>query len=100
MAELRSLVGAPGFSESEAFAQTLTALTDAFLEAFRTRVFSLVARAYASVPIQLAQTYLGLPQEQVLSSMTLLLLFITTPLLTSLQLRRRITGHTIRQRRF
>ncbi|KZV65423.1 hypothetical protein PENSPDRAFT_614109 [Peniophora sp. CONT] len=65
--ELRALVSAPEFSESVVFSQTLTALTDAFLEAFRTRVFALVARAYTSIPVQLAQTYLGLPQEQVLS---------------------------------
>ncbi|VDB82710.1 unnamed protein product [Peniophora sp. CBMAI 1063] len=65
-AELRSLVTSPDFSESVAFGQTLITLTDAFLEAFRERVFTLVARAYTSVPVQLAQAYLGWPQEQVL----------------------------------
>ena len=67
--ELRNLVTTPGFSEAEAFSLTLASLTDAFLEAFRTRVFALVARAYTSIPVRLVETYLGLPQNKVLSGM-------------------------------
>ena len=95
--ELRSLVTAPDFSESVAFSQTLATLTGAFLEAFRTRVVALVARAYTTVPVQLAQTYLGLPQEQVLSSMCTLYILGLPHLLTFIQSLRLITGDTIRR---
>ncbi|KAI0273464.1 COP9 signalosome [Gloeopeniophorella convolvens] len=45
----------------------IAGLVKAFLEAFRQRTFALVSRAYTSIPLPLAQTYFGLPNEQFLS---------------------------------
>ncbi|KAJ7074097.1 hypothetical protein C8F01DRAFT_8182 [Mycena amicta] len=42
-------------------------MLNAFLDAFRTRTFHLLQKAYTSLPLPLAQTYLGLSAEEVLT---------------------------------
>ncbi|KAF7295528.1 CSN8-PSD8-EIF3K domain-containing protein [Mycena indigotica] len=43
-------------------------MLNAFLESFRTRTFNLLKKAYTSLPVSLAQVYLGLGAEEVLSA--------------------------------
>ncbi|TFY78670.1 hypothetical protein EWM64_g5343 [Hericium alpestre] len=50
------------------FASVLAGLTTAFVDAFRRRTLALVSRAYTSIPLELAQAYLGLPKDQLLSA--------------------------------
>lgn len=46
-------------SEHPEFASVIEKLVNAFLEAFRQRVFALLGKAYTSISASLAQTYLG-----------------------------------------
>jgi hypothetical protein len=46
------------------------------LEGFRTRTFKTLTKAYTSLPIQLAEIYLGLPQEQIIAGKVELRLLI------------------------
>lgn len=41
-----------------------------FLETFRARTFQLLSQAYTSLPVALAQTYIGLPVDQLLAGMS------------------------------
>ncbi|PIL24274.1 hypothetical protein GSI_14027 [Ganoderma sinense ZZ0214-1] len=63
---LRDMVSQPDFPDAE-LGQLLVGLIDAFVEAFRKKTFALLARAYTSLPLALAQTYLGLTAEEVVN---------------------------------
>ncbi|KAJ7217136.1 COP9 signalosome [Mycena pura] len=64
---LLELVRKPDFPDASLGA-LLSLMVGIFLEAFRDRTFNLLQKAYASLPLPLAQTYLGLPAEDVLSA--------------------------------
>jgi len=49
------------------FSPMLAKLVEAFLDAFRRKTFALLSRAYTSIPLSLAQIYLGFSEEQLLS---------------------------------
>ncbi|KAF8623537.1 hypothetical protein AX15_006313 [Amanita polypyramis BW_CC] len=59
------------FSQAEFFdkdlASVLTHLVVVFIDVFRRRIFLLLLKAYTSVPLSLAELYLGLNEEQVLA---------------------------------
>jgi COP9 signalosome complex subunit 8 len=44
-----------------------TSLVTAFIESFRQRTISLLSKAYSTIPFAIAQAYLGLPTEELLS---------------------------------
>lgn len=49
-----------------AFGPLLAKLVETFVDAFRMKTFTLLSRAYTTIPLPLAQTYLGCSPEQVL----------------------------------
>ncbi|KAI0807692.1 hypothetical protein C8Q74DRAFT_1228685 [Fomes fomentarius] len=63
---LRQFVSEPNFP-NEIFGQLLAGLVTAFVEAFSKKTFNLLSRAYTSIPLPLAQVYLGLAAEQVVN---------------------------------
>ncbi|KAJ7024310.1 hypothetical protein C8F04DRAFT_1132072 [Mycena alexandri] len=63
---LQQLVGQADFLDA-ALGAVLGTMLGAFLNSFRERTFKLLQKAYTSLPLALAQTYLGLPAEEVLS---------------------------------
>ncbi|KAJ7481183.1 hypothetical protein B0H11DRAFT_2024585 [Mycena galericulata] len=64
---LVELVGQPDFFNTSLGA-LLGVMTATFLDEFRLRTFNLLLKAYTSLPLSLAQTYLGLPAEEVLTA--------------------------------
>ncbi|KAF8077777.1 hypothetical protein FPV67DRAFT_1684613 [Lyophyllum atratum] len=63
---LFDLVHRPGFFD-ETLASVLTGLLATFVESFRQRTIALLSKAYASLPIALAQVYLGLKDGELLA---------------------------------
>ncbi|KAJ7749549.1 COP9 signalosome [Mycena maculata] len=63
---LVELVGKPDFFDTSLGA-LLGVMVHTFLEEFRNRTFNLLVKAYTSLPLPLAQVYLGLPADEVLS---------------------------------
>ncbi|KAJ7311509.1 COP9 signalosome [Mycena albidolilacea] len=64
---LVELVGQPDFFDTSLGA-LLGVMVSAFLESFRTRTFNLLQKAYTSLPLPLAETYLGLSSNEVLAA--------------------------------
>ncbi|KAJ7633007.1 COP9 signalosome [Roridomyces roridus] len=60
------LVSQPDFYNTSLGA-LLGLMISTFLDAFRSRTFDLLVKAYTSLPLALAQTYLGLPADEVLA---------------------------------
>ncbi|KAI0053907.1 hypothetical protein FA95DRAFT_13646 [Auriscalpium vulgare] len=68
--EIIMFVQGSGVSNSEGNAAIVLArLVTTFIDTFRARTFALVSKAYTSIPLALAQTYLGLGREQLLAGM-------------------------------
>ncbi|KAI0748571.1 hypothetical protein C8Q80DRAFT_747722 [Daedaleopsis nitida] len=61
--QLRAFVSQPDFDAP--LGQLVAGMLTGFVDAFRKRTLALLARAYTSIPLQLAQGYLGLTAEQV-----------------------------------
>ncbi|KAI0247075.1 COP9 signalosome [Lactifluus subvellereus] len=53
------------FSQAEV-GGVLTSLVTTFTESFRQRTFALLSKAYTTIPLTLAQVYLGLPSDELL----------------------------------
>ncbi|KAJ6618863.1 COP9 signalosome, partial [Mycena sp. CBHHK59/15] len=64
---LMDLVSQSDFLDSSLGA-LLGVMIGMFLEAFRTRTFNLLSKAYTSLPLPLAQMYLGLPPDELLAA--------------------------------
>ncbi|RPD66449.1 hypothetical protein L227DRAFT_649170 [Lentinus tigrinus ALCF2SS1-6] len=64
--QLHQFVSGPSFS-GELLGPILAGMVTAFVDAFRKKTFNLLARAYTSIPLPLAQTYLGWTAEQVVN---------------------------------
>ncbi|KAJ6525507.1 COP9 signalosome, partial [Mycena vulgaris] len=64
---LVELVGQPDFFDTSLGA-LLGLMIAHFLDAFRTRTFNLLSKAYTSLALPLAQMYLGLPADAVLAA--------------------------------
>ncbi|THH19476.1 hypothetical protein EW146_g1703 [Bondarzewia mesenterica] len=62
---LFNLVQQPDFPDAD-LASLMTALITQFVESFRRRTFKLLSKAYTSLPLALAQTYLGFGREELL----------------------------------
>ncbi|KAI0672903.1 hypothetical protein C8Q78DRAFT_969737 [Trametes maxima] len=60
---LHQFVLQPAFLDA-GLGQILAGMITAFILAFRTKTFTLLSRAYTSIPLSLAQSYLGYPPEQ------------------------------------
>jgi len=68
------------YARAEALAETLSADADlgifgpsmvkSFIASFRSRAFNLISKAYTSIPVSLAESYLGLPRDEMLPSVT------------------------------
>ncbi|TFY71882.1 hypothetical protein EVG20_g1135 [Dentipellis fragilis] len=56
----------PDFPDAD-LASVISGLTTNFVESFRRRTFALISKAYTSIPLALAQSYLGLPRDQLLA---------------------------------
>jgi len=56
------------FSRIEVAAAVLTTLVSTFIESFRQRTIVLLSKAYTTIPLALAEVYLGLPTGELLSS--------------------------------
>ncbi|OBZ69262.1 COP9 signalosome complex subunit 8 [Grifola frondosa] len=65
--DLFNLVQQPGFPDTT-LAQVLAGLVTTFVEAFRKKTFELLSKAYTSISLPIAQVYLGLQAEQVLTA--------------------------------
>ncbi|EAU88732.2 hypothetical protein CC1G_01105 [Coprinopsis cinerea okayama7 len=63
---LLELVGNPEFFDQE-FGVLLTNLVTQFADAFRRRTFQLLSQAYSSLPLSLAQDYLGVSAEVIVN---------------------------------
>ncbi|KAI0333557.1 hypothetical protein GY45DRAFT_1319526 [Cubamyces sp. BRFM 1775] len=61
--ELHQFVLQPTFGNAE-LGQILAGMIISFVDAFRKRTFNLLSRAYTSIPLSLAQGYLGYPPDQ------------------------------------
>ncbi|KAI8989739.1 hypothetical protein BD414DRAFT_485075 [Trametes punicea] len=61
--ELHHFVLQPTFGNPE-FSQILAGMITSFVGGFRKKTFDLLARAYTSIPLPLAQWYLGYPADQ------------------------------------
>ncbi|KAJ7286274.1 COP9 signalosome [Mycena rebaudengoi] len=66
---LAQLVGQPDFMDTSLGA-LLGLMITIFLDSFRDRTFTLLSKAYTSLPLPLAQMYLGLPPEELLTVAT------------------------------
>ncbi|KAG6854718.1 hypothetical protein C0991_002431 [Blastosporella zonata] len=64
--ELFNLVHQPGFFD-EQLASVLTSLVSTFIHSFRQRTVALLSTAYTSLPLPLAQEYLGMEQVELLA---------------------------------
>jgi len=64
--ELQQIPQQVQFSEID-FNPVVLKLVAAFVDSFRRKTFSLLSRAYTSIPMSLAQAYLGFTPEQVLT---------------------------------
>ncbi|KAJ6531230.1 COP9 signalosome [Mycena capillaripes] len=64
---LLETVGQPDFFDTSLGA-LLGVMIQSFLDAFRIRTFNLLQKAYTSLPLPLAEMYLGLPANEVLSA--------------------------------
>ncbi|KAI0723925.1 COP9 signalosome [Cerioporus squamosus] len=64
--QLHQFVLDPSFSV-EPLGQVLAGMITGFVDTFRKKTFHLLARAYTSIPLPLAQVYLGLTAEQVVN---------------------------------
>ncbi|KAH7107622.1 hypothetical protein BKA62DRAFT_683965 [Auriculariales sp. MPI-PUGE-AT-0066] len=53
--------------DNPAFVQLISVLLDAFIDGFRKRAFDLVSKSYSSIPLNLAQFYLGLPEDRLVA---------------------------------
>jgi len=62
---LFKLVEQPDFFDRK-LATVILGMVTTFVESFRQRTFILLSKAYTSLPLSLAQTYLGLPSDQLL----------------------------------
>ncbi|TFK42460.1 COP9 signalosome [Crucibulum laeve] len=49
-------------------ANVIASMVTAFVDSFRERTFNLLSKAYVSLPLSLASTYLGLPVEQIIAA--------------------------------
>ncbi|KZV96194.1 hypothetical protein EXIGLDRAFT_733765 [Exidia glandulosa HHB12029] len=69
---LREFVATPvGLGDADQdFTQIVTLLLEIFLERFRKRAFNLVSKSYTSIPLALAQSYLGLSEEKLIADTT------------------------------
>jgi len=65
--DLLNTVTTPDFFEPQ-LAAVVQGLSDAFLASFRQRMMKLINKAYTSIPLPLAQSYLGLSREEVLNA--------------------------------
>ncbi|KAF9652910.1 hypothetical protein BDM02DRAFT_3183252 [Thelephora ganbajun] len=45
-------------------------MVKSFVASFRTRAFNLISKAYTSIPVSLAESYLGLPRDELLPTVT------------------------------
>ncbi|RDB21421.1 COP9 signalosome complex subunit 8 [Hypsizygus marmoreus] len=59
------LVHQPGFYNDK-LASVITGLIEVFVESFRQRTFALLSKAYTSLPLSLAETYIGLKADRLL----------------------------------
>ncbi|KAG6814566.1 hypothetical protein H0H92_000094 [Tricholoma furcatifolium] len=64
---LYEVVHEPGFFD-EQLASILTGLITAFVESFRRRTFILLSTVYTSLPVSLAQMYLGMKEDELLAA--------------------------------
>ncbi|KAI0707671.1 hypothetical protein C8Q76DRAFT_745855 [Earliella scabrosa] len=64
--QLHQFVSDPSFP-NPVLGQLLAGMTTAFVDAFRKKTFTLLSRAYTSIPLPLAQSYLGFTAEQVVN---------------------------------
>ncbi|KAG6833654.1 hypothetical protein H0H87_002850 [Tephrocybe sp. NHM501043] len=64
--ELRNLVNVQGFFDGQ-LASLLTSLLSIFVQSFRQRTVALLSVAYTSLPVPLAQRYLGMEQVELLA---------------------------------
>jgi len=68
------------YARARALAETLSedadlspigpSMVKSFINSFRTRAFNLVSRAYTSISVSLAESYLGLPRDELLPTVT------------------------------
>jgi len=65
-AALNNLVSQPDFMDKE-LASAISNLLSAYIEHFRKRTFTLLSKAYTSLPLSLASAYLAFPAEQMIS---------------------------------
>ncbi|KAF9227724.1 hypothetical protein BS17DRAFT_774211 [Gyrodon lividus] len=63
------LVQEPNFHDAT-LAKIVTFMTTAFVESFRQKTFGLLSKAFTSIRVSQAQTYLGFTREQLLSAST------------------------------
>ncbi|KAH9857210.1 hypothetical protein C2E23DRAFT_806960 [Lenzites betulinus] len=61
--DLHQYVSQPAFSEAE-LGQIMAGMATSFIGSFRKKTFELLSKAYTSIPLPLAQWYLGYPAEQ------------------------------------
>jgi len=47
-----------------------SSMVKSFVASFRTRAFHLISKAYTSIPVSLAGSYLGLPRDELLPTVT------------------------------
>lgn len=64
---LYNLIHKPGFFDAT-LTSVLTGLLEKFIHAFRQRTVILLAKAYTSLPLPLAQVYLGLTRDELLAA--------------------------------
>ncbi|KAA1469378.1 hypothetical protein DENSPDRAFT_928083 [Dentipellis sp. KUC8613] len=64
---LYEMTQASDFPDAD-LASVISGLTTNFVESFRRRTFALISKAYTSIPLALAQSYLGLPRDQLLAA--------------------------------
>jgi len=62
---LQNLVSQPDFIDKD-LASVIVTLLSAFIEHFRQRTFALLSKAYTSLPLSLACTYLDMPADQII----------------------------------
>ncbi|KAF5358456.1 hypothetical protein D9756_001449 [Leucocoprinus leucothites] len=57
-------------------ASLIANLVTNFVEAFRQRTFTLISKAYSSLPLSIAQVYLGLPGDQIIAGLFYIYIYI------------------------